>query len=151
MIRYTLACGEGHTFESWFPSSHAYDEQAERGLVSCPLCGSAKVAKTLMAPALGRGEAGPTAPRPDAPEPPPAALSGEPEQRLRAMVRAFHAHLRSSADDVGSRFAEEARSMHQGDIPHRAIYGKASLGEARDLVSEGVEICPIPPLPDDQN
>ena len=157
MIRYTLACDDGHAFESWFPSSADYDDQAASGLVACPICDSTKVAKALMAPALGRGlrVAEPAAvpvpasskPGPDVPVP----MMTEPEQRLRAMFRAMREHVVRTADHVGPRFAKEARAMHEGEIPHRSIYGEASPDEARALLEDGVDVCPLPPTPDDRN
>ena len=156
MIRYTLACEAGHGFESWFPSSESYDDQAARGFVSCPICGSAKVAKTMMAPAIGRAsraaEPAATANLPvAAPEPEPATLLAEPDQRLRAMVRALREHVVKTADDVGPRFPDEARRIHYGEVEERAIYGEASPEEARALVEEGIAVAPLPILPEDRN
>jgi hypothetical protein len=160
MIRYALACDNGHEFESWFPSSASYDTQAARGLVECPFCGSAKVGKQLMAPSLGRAvSAGPAeapAPEPTAGEPPPAppqpvALLSEPEQAMRAMLRAVREHVTKTADYVGPSFADEARKMHYGETPHRSIYGEANAVETRALLDEGIEIHPLPMAPDDRN
>ncbi|GJD94734.1 DUF1178 family protein [Methylobacterium iners] len=156
MIRYNLHCDSGHAFESWFPSSASYDEQAARGLVSCPVCNSVTVAKAMMAPALSRGsrapalieaEAVPTAPAP----PEPVAMISEPERQIRAMLRAVREHVAKTADHVGGRFPEEARRMHYGEIPARAIYGEASPDEARALVEEGIDVAPLPTLPDDRH
>lgn len=164
MIRYTLACESGHAFESWFPSGDAYDEQSARGLVSCPVCDSRRVAKALMAPAVARTDRGgsPKAPvlvrdeKPaealtPAPADPVLPMIAEPERRLRAMLRAVREQVTRSADHVGARFPEEARAMHYGDAPTRAIYGEASLEEARALVEEGIEVAPLPPAPDDRH
>ena len=166
MIRYALACEGGHAFESWFPGSEAYDEQVERGLVACPVCGSAKVRKEIMAPALGRArgeEPGRPEPRgeaevppasPGPPSPPAegaAAFLAERDRALRAMVRELRRRVTAEAEHVGPRFADEARAMHEGSIPHRSIYGEASPREARALVEEGVEIHPLPVLPDERN
>ncbi|MBV9079098.1 MAG: DUF1178 family protein [Methylobacteriaceae bacterium] len=167
MIRYALACTDGHDFESWFPSSASYDMQAERGLVSCPVCGSAKVAKRLMAPAVaaGRGAARepaaadgretgtPTAApgQPIVAPPQPVALLSEKEQAIRAMLRAVREHVTRTADYVGPTFAEEARRMHYGEIEHRSIYGEASPVEVQALAEEGIEFQPLPVVPDDRN
>ena len=171
MIRYTLACDAGHEFESWFPSAASYDAQAEGGLVACAVCGSKAVGKTLMAPAVartdrGRGPVRTEAARTDPADPsagaqaPPAAqapsepavpMIAEPERRLRALLRAVREHVTRTADDVGSRFPDEARAMHYGEAPVRAIYGRASVGEARALVEEGIEVAPLPPAPDDRH
>ncbi len=158
MIRYALSCETGHAFESWFPSGDSYDEQVARGLVTCPVCGSPRVAKQLMAPALGRrgnrDAAGvpavlPAERAPAAPE--PVRLTSEPEAQLRAMIRALHEHVARTSDHVGPRFAEEARRMHYGEVEHRAIHGEASLAEARALLEEGIAVQPLPPLPDERN
>jgi hypothetical protein len=158
MIRYALACDNGHDFESWFPSSASYDAQAERGLVTCPLCGSAKVDKQIMAPSLGRKgsaqaepeRAGvPAAPVPAAPA--PMAILSEREQAIRAMLKAVREHVVKTADYVGGDFADEARKMHYGEIEHRSIYGEANPADAKALIEEGIEVHPIPVLPDDRN
>lgn len=161
MIRYTLACDSGHGFESWFPSGSAYDEQAERGLVTCPICDSRKISKALMAPAVARRDrerSGLPAPAETQAESPPAAapdaaipMIAEPERRLRALLRAVREEVTRSADNVGAQFPEQARAMHYGDAPTRAIYGEASLEEARALIDEGIEVAPLPPAPDDRH
>jgi hypothetical protein len=164
MIRYALACDNGHEFESWFASSASYDRQAERGLVECPLCGSAQVEKQLMAPRLGRkansGAAPVAEPAPvpvpenlpvPVPPPQPVALMSEREQAIRAMLRAVREHVTKTADNVGTGFAEEARKMHYGEIEHRSIYGQANAAEAKALFEEGIEFHPLPIVPDDRN
>jgi hypothetical protein len=157
MIRYALACDNGHDFESWFPSSASYDAQAERGLVECPLCGSTKVGKQLMAPSLGRkgsakaeSEQPPVASLP-ATAPAQMAILSEREQAIRAMLKAVREHVTKTADYVGDSFADEARKMHYGESEHRSIYGEANLNEAKALIEEGIEVHPIPILPDDRN
>jgi hypothetical protein len=160
MIRYTLVCDSGHDFESWFPSSGAYDEQAARGLVSCPICDSHRVSKALMAPAVARTDkpksGGETLPVPaETPTPAPADATipviAEPERRLRALLNAVREHVTRNADNVGTQFPDEARAMHYGDTPTRAIYGEASLDEARALIEEGIDVAPLPPAPDDRH
>lgn len=158
MIKYTLRCEKGHSFESWFQSSSAYDSQRKRKLVTCPVCDSTTVEKALMAPQVVRTDKGgrvPTASEaPEAPAvpgsgPTPLMMPGEGE--LRAKLREFRDFVVNNADNVGERFPAEARKMHYGDIEHRAIYGKASPHEARELAEEGIEVLPIPALPDDSN
>ena len=158
MIRYALSCESGHSFESWFPSSESYDEQARAGFVTCPFCNSPKVAKQIMAPSLGRATSLPVpveAPSVPAAAPAPAeapvSLVSEPERQLRAMIRALHEHVARTADHVGENFATEARKMHYGETEQRAIYGEASLTEARSLLEEGIAVQPLPSLPDDRN
>lgn len=169
MIRYALACDNGHEFESWFPSSASYDAQAARGLVECPVCASSKVAKRIMAPSLGRkgnarAEAQPApvaapeqpanlpVPAAAAPVPPAAmALLSEREQAIRAMLKAVREHVAKNADYVGEQFADEARKMHYGEIEHRSIYGEARPEDAQALLEEGIEVHAIPVLPEDRN
>lgn len=164
MIRYSLVCEAGHDFESWFPSGDAYDAQCARGLVTCPICDTAKVEKALMAPSLGRrgNRSAATAAAPSAPEPQPdvpateaapapLALLSEKEQALRAAFRAMREHVVRNADYVGRGFADEARRMHHGEIEHRSIYGEANAVETKALLEEGIEVHPLPPAPDDRN
>ena len=159
MIRYSLRCDRGHAFESWFQSSTAYEQQEKRKLVNCPACGSAKVERAIMAPQIvskkGREIA---APEPAAPAPAtevtaPAStpLLMAQERELRAKLKELRDHIVKNADNVGERFPNEARKMHYGDIEHRPIYGEASPDEARALIEEGVEVSPLPVLPEDRN
>ncbi|WP_132255264.1 DUF1178 family protein [Methylobacterium segetis] len=155
MIRYALVCEAGHTFESWFPSSDSFDDQSARGLVSCPLCGSAKIGKGLMAPSVARTDRGERAPAPatvaEAPAPVPLPMIAEPERKLRALLRAVREHVTQTAEHVGPRFPEEARKIHYGEVEERPIYGEASPEEARALIEEGIDVAPLPPMPDDRN
>jgi hypothetical protein len=161
MIRYSLVCDEKHEFEIWFKNSADYDKQRKRGLVSCPACGSAKVEKALMAPALGRGtRKGASAPMPEAspPEAPapsenktPVAMVSPQEREFRAKLKELRDHLTKNAENVGGKFPEEARKMHYGEKEHRSIYGEASPQDAKELAEEGIEFHPLPVLPDERN
>ena len=166
MIRYTLVCNKRHEFESWFANSAAYDKQAKRGLVTCPLCGSAKVEKALMTPRLARADtpsprkpapaqplpASPTEAAPAAtPTPSPVAMIRPQEQEFRQKLRELRDHLVKNAENVGPRFPEEARKMHYGEAEHRSIYGIASPEDAKELHEEGIEFSPLPVLPDERN
>ncbi|ABE61367.1 protein of unknown function DUF1178 [Nitrobacter hamburgensis X14] len=147
MIRYNLRCHRGHSFESWFQNSSAYDSQVKRKLVTCAVCGSTKVEKAIMAPQIaGSKKRGGPVP---ADSSMPATMAQERE--LRAELRELHDHLVKNADNVGTRFPKEARKMHYGDIEHRPIYGEASPEEAKSLIEEGVEVGSLPVLPDDRN
>ena len=155
MIRYNLRCEKGHAFESWFQSSAAYESQEKRKLVNCPSCGSAKVERAIMAPRIvskkGREAVAP-APAAEATassESTPLLMAQERE--LRAKIKELRDHITKNADNVGEKFPTEARKMHYGDIEHRPIYGEASPEEARSLIDEGVEVSPLPVLPDDRN
>jgi hypothetical protein len=138
MIKYTLLCAEAHEFEGWFPSSAGYERQAEAGQITCPVCGGDKVTKAVMAPNVATSEK--------------RAGGGSPVPReVIEMLRAVRQHVVENADYVGPRFAEEARKIHFGETEQRGIYGEATAAEAQALLSEGVEVCPLPKLPDEQN
>lgn len=155
MIKYDLRCEQGHAFESWFQSSTAYDSQRKRKLISCPSCGSMKIEKAIMAPRLagtkkrGRVEAPSEAASVEAPT--PSSLVMTQELELRAKLKELRDHVMKNADNVGERFPNEARKMHYGDIEHRPIYGEASADEAKSLIEEGIEVMPLPVLPEDRN
>jgi hypothetical protein len=151
MIRYSLVCEAGHGFESWFPSSDSYDEQAARGLVTCPVCDSAKVGKALMVPRVARTDRERSSAAVPAPADAPVTMVAEPERQVRAMLRALREHVVAHSEHVGARFPEEARKIHYGEAEGRSIYGEASPAEARALIEEGIEVAAIPILPDDRN
>jgi hypothetical protein len=159
MIHYALQCERGHAFESWFQSSAAYESQEKRKLVNCPVCGSAKVERAIMAPQIvskkGRAStepfAAPAEAAPQASAPASTPLLMAQERELRAKLKELREHIVKNADNVGERFPNEARKMHYGDIEHRPIYGEASPDEARALIEEGVEVTPLPVLPGDRN
>jgi hypothetical protein len=157
MIRYNLRCDRGHAFESWFQSSSAYESQEKRKLVSCPACGSVKVERAIMAPQIvsKKSRDNVAAPSPaastDVAAPASTPLMMAQERELRAKLKELRDHIVKNADNVGERFPNEARKMHYGDIEHRPIYGEASPEEARSLIDEGVEVSPLPVLPDDRN
>jgi len=164
VIRYALVCERRHPFESWFASSAAYDKQVARALVTCPTCGSPKVEKAIMAPALGRSakkksRAAEPASAPaespavaeSSPDAAPVAMISEHERELRTKLKELRDHLVKNADNVGRKFPEEARRMHYGEIDHRSIYGEASPEDAKALHEEGIEFHPLPRLPDERN
>jgi len=156
MIHYQLRCTQGHSFESWFKSSSAYEAQEKRNLVSCPVCGSSKIERDIMAPRIGSKKdregavPAPAAATEVAPVASTPLLMAQ-ERELRAKLKELRDHIVKNADNVGERFPNEARKMHYGDIEHRPIYGDASPDEARALIEEGVEVTPLPVLPDDRN
>jgi hypothetical protein len=149
MIKYALGCADAHRFDSWFPDSASYDKQRKRGLVACPECGSTKVEKAVMAPAVLGGDR-------DSSAPPPEARSIEAplhdqRRKAREMMARLRREIEANTDDVGGRFPEVARAIHQGDEPERPIRGRASLEEAKALVEEGVGVMPMPMLGDELN
>ena len=159
MIRYSLVCDDKHEFDVWFKNSADYDKQRKRGLVTCPACGSAKVEKALMTPSLGRGakkgvraEAPPAeAPAPAVENKTPVAMMSPQEREFRTKLKELRDHLIKNAENVGGKFPEEARKMHYGEKEHRSIYGEASPQEAKELAEEGIEVHPLPILPDERN
>jgi hypothetical protein len=149
MIKFALACDEGHGFESWFPDGAAYEKQARRGLIACPECGSTRVAKAIMAPAVvgaGRPERAPSAAAPV-----PVALIDERQRALREAVRSLRREIEAHTDDVGAKFPDIARAIHTGEAPERAIRGQASRAEVEALLEEGVGVLPMPTAPDELN
>ena len=128
MIRYTLKCAKSHEFESWFKSADDFDRLAASDLVACAQCGSTKVTKTIMAPAIGAG----------APKPATEA------DVASAKIKELRAQVEQNADYVGTSFASEARKIHEGSNPERAIYGEANLAEAKALVDDGIPVAPLP-------
>lgn len=123
MIRYALKCPNGHRFESWFQSGTAFDSLKAAGHVACPECGATQVDKAPMAPSVAA-----------------APPEDHPLAKLRREVEA-------KSDYVGTRFAAEARKMHDGDAPARPIHGEARIDEARALIEDGVPVLPLPFLP----
>ncbi len=144
MIKYALGCAEGHEFESWFPDSAAYEKQRKRGLVACPECGSIEVEKAIMAPAVVGAERVVV-------EAPAEVLMDDKRRHAREMVARLRHEIEANTDDVGAKFPEMARAIHQGDEPERAIRGQASLSEAKALLEEGVGVLPVPLLADELN
>lgn len=147
MILYRLICAEGHEFESWFKDSAAYDKQAAQGIVTCPFCHSAKVSKAVMAPHVARSD---RESKPDA-RASDVALLDEQHAALRAMIRELREKIVASTEDVGDNFPDEARRIQDGEAQERAIRGRASFEEAKALLEEGIEILPIPGLPNEGN
>ncbi|MFN3461962.1 MAG: DUF1178 family protein [Oceanibaculum sp.] len=141
MIRYQLRCDKAHGFESWFRDSAAYDALAKVGEVACPVCGSTKVEKQLMAPAIATpSEAAPVA----GSDPSQAmAIAGEKLRQLRELRR----QIEANADYVGPAFAEEARKIHYGEADPRSIYGETSGEDAKALREEGIDIAVVPWVP----
>ncbi|MFC0203913.1 DUF1178 family protein [Novosphingobium soli] len=153
MIVFDLECsGAQHRFEGWFKSSDDFTRQQERGLVSCPHCGSVEVAKAVQAPRLTRkGNQLPDVSRPPAtrPRPAPAApvahspLPAQAVQLMQALGR-MQAELLKTSRDAGDRFVEDARAMHYGERDAETIHGRATLVEAKELLEEGIAVMPLP-------
>ena len=150
MIHYQLRCDEDHAFDGWFKSSDAFDRQTHMGLVECPACGSTKVNRALMAPAVAKGRRAPgpvlDAVGEPAPAPPAVAGAGVPD-KVRAVLQRLRAEVERNCEDVGADFAQEARRIHRGESERRAIYGDATPEQAETLADEGIEVARIPWVP----
>lgn len=134
-----LQCTHGHGFEGWFASQEAFDAQLAAGLVECPVCGSTAITKLLTAPRLNLGSSKPPA-EVQAAQP---ATGESPEGRLLRAMR----EVIAQTEDVGDRFAEEARKMHYGEVEERGIRGQTTREQAQTLVEEGIPVfsLPLPP------
>ncbi|MDG1417767.1 MAG: DUF1178 family protein [Maricaulis sp.] len=128
MIKYALRCEHDDRFEAWFADSSGYDDQAARGLIECPECGSIKISKAIMAPAVATSR----------------KREATPQHQLKEIAGKVRTHIRNNYDYVGNEFATEARAMHDGDKPERLIYGEASPKESKALKDEGVPVTPLP-------
>lgn len=156
MIRYTLKCASDHSFESWFQSADACDGLVAKAMVACPHCGSTEVRKTLMAPALRptrKASAGADTASQTGPEPstaPAARTTGPlstPAPGLETALAALRREVEKNSEYVGMSFVTEARRIHAGNAPERAIHGEAKPHEARRLIEDGVPVTALPFLP----
>lgn len=162
MIQYSLCCDKSHQFDAWFKNAAAFDEQRQMGMLKCPICGSDKIKKALMAPAVSTFKA--QADRCEIPtqEETVAEASvgsekmsvsaGHPDhKKLRDAIKTIYESLVAQSEYVGEKFAEEARKIHYKEAQARGIYGEASAEEAASLAEEGVEFMPLPRLPEDNH
>jgi hypothetical protein len=134
-----LQCSHAHGFEGWFASEDDFQAQLARGLVECPLCGDAQVAKMPSAPRLNLG-----APEPAKPTAPKQAVATAPNPQLQAAWMELVKQVMANTEDVGERFAEEARKIHYGETEERGIRGQASREETQELLEEGISVLPLP-------
>ena len=144
MIRYALKCDHDHGFEAWFGSSSDYDDQAARGLVECPFCGSRGVEKAVMAPSVSGRRRADAAPDPAAPE-----AMRKMQTMMMEAAREVRAHVEANFDYVGDAFAREARDIHEGRSEKREIYGEATPADVRKLKDDGVPVSALPEAPPD--
>jgi len=156
MIAYDLRCEQGHIFEGWFKDAAAYERQEKRKLVACGICGSTKVKRAPMAPAVAgtrsqnetAAPAGASAPPTPPPGPGQRTYATHPDAakaaQLMAELRQLRDHVEKNADYVGGKFAEEARRIHYGETEKRNIYGEASDSDATKLAEEGIEFARVP-------
>jgi hypothetical protein len=144
MIKYALGCAEGHAFDSWFSDSASYDKQRKRGFVACPECGSTRVDKAIMAPAVVGGDRATV-------QTVPELVVDDRRRQAREFFLRMRREIEANTDDVGAKFPDVARAIHFGDEPERAIRGRASLAEAKSLLEDGVAVMPLPMLADELN
>jgi len=145
MIRYSLKCAHAHEFEAWFRSSAAYDEQWAAGQVGCAVCGSTEVEKALMAPGVKAERAGSDQPESGQSESDRSVPNlTKPASPAEAMLAEMRRKIETTSDYVGREFATEARRIHDGEADKRAIWGEASLDDARALKEDGVPVAPVP-------
>ncbi len=166
MILYRLRCRKGHEFDSWFKDSKAYERQEKRSLIGCPNCGDSTIVRAPMAPRIGKGggkrsvtdvempvetTVETTAPVPVAPSPEQqhqmAALARHMPKELREALMKVRAEVEKNCDNVGDKFAEEARKIHYGESDKRGIYGETTDDEAEELAEEGIEFGRLPWIP----
>ncbi len=131
MIRYALRCDKGHEFDGWFRSSDGFSRMRETRQISCAECGSTEISKALMAPTV----------------PSERKSLAQPDNKAQHALAKLREHVETHSDYVGTRFADEARLMHQGDSPNRAIHGEAKPEEAKKLLEDGIPVMPLPFLP----
>jgi hypothetical protein len=121
MILFNLTCAAGHQFEAWFRNGDAYTDQAAKGVISCPDCGSVEVRKAPMAPSVSRGVA-----------------------RRQDVLSDLKRLVESNFENVGENFADEARQIHYGEAEARPIYGQATAQQVQDLLDEEIPVLPLP-------
>lgn len=175
MIKYQLICHQNHEFEGWFSSSASFADQQASGYVDCPICGSTKVRRALMAPNLNSPKTRKAPDRPVTPQDisqgqdipqetvanqahsakgadtPLGNLSAADQKALlgaaMSALRTMHKTVKKDFTNVGERFADEARAMHYGEKDQKPIYGTTTQDEREELADEGVIYHHLPDLP----
>jgi len=140
MVIYNLVCARSHSFEGWFPSFEEYQNQAQKQQISCPTCGSTEVEKVPHAGAVHVKKEPPALPKKVQPEAPAPPTAGE----YKEMLLRLHHYLEENFENVGTRFAEEARQIHNGKAAERPIHGTATPEERAELADEGVPFLTLP-------
>lgn len=146
MINYTLKCTNDHRFDSWFQSAEAFDKLKAGGMVTCAVCGDTHVEKAMMAPRVRPARS--AAANPSEQPPVPATLApttlSEPANAAEAALAKLRKQVEENSDYVGKDFTTQARAMHDGTAPERAIYGEAKLEDAKALIEDGIPVAPLP-------
>ena len=140
MIKYTLECLNKHRFESWFQSADAFEKLIASGHISCSTCGTSDVAKSIMAPNIGVKSNS----KPNRKDTKKEVSLSNPSTATEKAIKEFRQHLEKNSENVGPKFAAEARKMHLGETPERSIYGESTVKEAKDLIDEGISVVPLP-------
>lgn len=146
MIQFSLKCAEDHRFDSWFQSAEAFEKLRARSMVTCAVCGSVDVEKALMAPRV-RASRARTEEQAETDEASKAGALSQPASPAEQAMSELRRKIEENSEYVGGNFAREARDMHDGATPERAIYGEARPEEARELIKEGVPVAPLPFIP----
>ena len=146
MIQYALKCSSDHSFDSWFQSAAAFDKLSAAGMVTCAVCGCDQVEKAVMTPQVRPAR------KAVVKSEPVEAATGQvgvstPSTEIENVLSELRRKVEENSDYVGHDFAKEARKIHLGDSPERAIYGEAKPEEARALVEDGVPVTPLPFIP----
>ena len=151
MIRYALLCEQDHPFESWFDNSAAFDKLQQATLIECPHCGSKKIRKALMTPQIGGTRANKGTQDKN-------SLTMSEDKNLQILqreavelARKIRDHVEKNADNVGDEFASEARKIHFEEVEPHNIFGQATRQEVVELIDDGIDIAPLPSLPEDEN
>ena len=144
MVIYNLLCKKKHSFEGWFPSFEDFQKQADKKLISCPTCGTTKVEKVPHACAVHVKKEQPPAPPTKAQKSTPAPAASPTAAEFKEMLLRVHHYVKENFEDVGSRFAEEAKQIHKGVAEERPIHGTATPQETKDLAEEGVPFIALP-------
>lgn len=140
MIRYALRCAERHDFEGWFRSSDGFEAMRDHAQISCTICGTTEVDRAPMAPAIPAERAAAAQPAADLP---PGSCESV-ATRVERSLAELRDYVDGNSDYVGMRFVTEARAMHEGRVPERAIHGEARIEDARKLINDGVKVAPLP-------
>ncbi len=151
MIRFALSCEQEHSFEGWFRNNDDFDGQKARHLIECPVCGSAKVDKALMAPSVNTSRRQIARQEQDSGSDTVTLAQGDEQRKAMQELRNLTHKMRENSEYVGGKFADEARKIHDGESDQRNIYGEATVDEARALMDEGIDFMPIPVFPEDHN
>ena len=153
MIRFSLRCGGGHEFESWFKDSAAHGRMLAAGMLDCPVCGDTRINKALMTPAISKKGRGATPP-PQAPAALPAPeaeaqhlAAGPMPAQVIALLQRMRGEVERSCEYLGKDFAREARRIHEGEAEARGIYGEATETETEALHEDGIEVARLPWVP----